>query len=316
MALFTDKIDLSMRDSRNHILEKYVFDVKKRNVEIKVLPGYEAIINNLITIGPNQTKVFDRKTVGESLTVFIYQKATNLRPLSIPFAAGQHTISLDAQKTAKVRFALVGTAQINIMDYKELARFFDNTLSYEDIEKELIENFRPALSAQMSAAAKTHINSASTDVSIAGDLREIAADGVRNSALRATLMNMGLMISASGIALWLNPIGESAKVIEEINARYNQQALEEFDDAKTEKQRQWDKEDRQMANQHEIDVINAQNTNTQNRNNSNTYNYNGNVPRQEVHVHEKRKAPRYCPICGCKLDEDAKFCPKCGNKVN
>jgi hypothetical protein len=191
-----------------------------------------------------------------------------------------------------------------------------SSLRDEDIEKELIDNFRPALSAQMSAAAKTHINSASTDVSIAGDLREIAADGVRNSALRATLMNMGLMISASGIALWLNPIGESAKVIEEINARYNQQALEEFDDAKTEKQRQWDKEDRQMENQHEIDVINAQNTNTQNHNNSNTYNYNGNVPRQEVHIHEKRKAPRYCPICGCKLDEDAKFCPKCGNKVN
>ncbi|MBO4540806.1 MAG: zinc-ribbon domain-containing protein, partial [Bacilli bacterium] len=129
--------------------------------------------------------------------------------------------------------------------------------------------------------------------------------------------NMGLMISASGIALWLNPIGDSAEVIEAINARYNQAALEEFDEAKIEKAREWEKEDKMIDNQHEIDIINAQNTNTQNRNDSNTYNYNGNVPNQEIHVHNKGAAnqKRFCTVCGTQVGANAKFCPNCGNPI-
>ncbi len=316
MAFFTDKIELSMKDSRNHIIEKYVFDVRKRNIEIKVASGYEAIVNGIEKVGPNEKKVYGKKDIGDNVTAFIYQKSSNPRPLSVPFAAGQHTISLDAHKTAKIRFALVGTAQINIMDYKELCRYFDNTLSYEEIERALLDTFRPMLSAQLQAAAKTYINSASTDVSIANDLRAIAADGVRNATLKNTLFNMGLMISGSGIALWLNPIGDSAEVIEAINARYNEAALDEFDEAKIAKAREWDKEDRQMENQHEIDIINAQNTNTRNTNASNTFNYNGNVPKQEVHVHNGQSKKHFCPACGTQLNGNANFCPNCGNKID
>ena len=316
MPLFTDKVDLSMKDSRSHLIEKYVFDVRKRNIEIKVASGYEAIINGTEKIGPNEKRVYTKKLIGDNVVAFVYQKSTNLRPLSIPFAAGQHTISLDAHKTAKVRFALVGTAQINIVDYKDLAKYFDNTLSYEEIERALLDSFRPMLSAQLQASAKTHINSASTDVSIANDLRAIAADGIRNAALKGTLMNMGLMISASGISLWLNPIGDSAEVIEAINARFNEAALEEFDEAKVAKAREWEKEDKLIDNQHEIDVINAENTNTQNRNQSNTYNYNGNVPNQEVHVHGQQNQKRFCSVCGAKLEGNANFCPNCGNRID
>lgn len=318
MALFKDKVELSMSDSKKHVVEKYVFDVKKGTIEIKVASGYEAIINGTEKIGPNQTRTYSRKAMGDTITAFVYVKSTNLRPLSVPFVAGQHTISLDAKPTAKVRFALVGTAQVEIADYKDLCRYFDNTLSYEDIDKALLETFRPALTAQMTAAAKSHINTASTDVSIFSDIRAIATAGLANSTLKMTLMNMGLIMSASGVSLWLNPLGDTNEIIDKINAKFTEAAVDEFDEAKADKKRAWEREDKLIDNQHEIDVITAEHTHTHNEHTTSDHSYSGTGPK-EVHVHEgrgKRKATRFCSTCGSRLKEDADFCPNCGNKID
>ena len=318
MSLFTDKIELGMADSRTHLLEKYVFDVKKGTVQIHVKPGYEALVNGFDTIGPNETNTYYRKTTGNNITAFVYQKGNVSKPIIVPFFAGQHTISLDTHKTAKATFALVGTAKIEIDSYKALARYFDNTLTYDDLEKEINDKFKDAFSIQMTAAAKSFINSASTDVSIHSELKNIAKNGVSGSALQNTLLDMGCMIMASGISLRLNPIGASEEVIAKINAKFNEAALEEFDDAKKEKQRQWEKEDKQMDYQHEIDIINAENTDTHNRNDSHSYNYSGNVPKYPhgaPREHEREPKRRYCSNCGRELAPNDTFCPSCGTKA-
>ena len=315
MSLFTDKVELGMRDSREHLIEKYVFDVKKGSIQIHVKPGYEAVVNGYDKIGPNQTNVYNKKTIGNTLTAFVYQKGSIAKPIIVPFFAGQHTISLDAHKTAKATFALVGTAKIEIDDYKGLARYFDSTVTFADVEKELNEKFKDAFSIHMTAAAKTYINSASTDVSIHSDLKNIAKAGIQGSALQNTLIDMGLMLMASGISLRLNPVGNSEEIIAAINARFNEAAFEEFDDAKIDKQRQWAKEDKAMDYQHEIDVINAQNTDTQNRNNS--YAYSGNVPKYGpgVAAPDRETGTKYCSHCGREVSRTDTFCPSCGTKV-
>ena len=314
MPLFTDKIELAMADSRRHLIEKFVFDVKKRNIQIKVRSGYEAIVNGSERIGPNETANYSKQGMGDQVTAFVYQKGVTNKPVIIPFFAGQHTISLDQQKTAKVTFAVVGNAKIEVSSMKGIARYFDNTVDYEDLERELINKVRDTLSTSMTQAAKTYINSSSTDVTIANDLTKIARAGINNSALLNTLSDMGLMLDCSGVALRLNPIGDSENIINAINARYNQAAMEEFDEAKENKKRQWDREDKMLDNQHEIDVINAENTNTKNNNNSNTYNFNGGVP-NFIPGQQGAPSTRYCSNCGRELAQKDKFCPGCGHKV-
>ncbi|MBQ9457247.1 MAG: zinc-ribbon domain-containing protein [Bacilli bacterium] len=316
MSLFTDKIELGMQDSRTHLVEKYVFDVKKGTVQIHVKSGYEALVNGFDTIGSNETNTYYKKTIGNSITAFVYQKGTIAKPIIVPFFAGQHTISLDTHKTAKATFALVGNAKVEIDSFKELARYFDNTISYADLEKEINDKFKEQFSIAMTAAAKSFINSASTDVSIHSELKNIAKAGISGSAVQNTLLDMGCIVMPAGITLRLNPIGDSEEVIAKINAKFNEAALEEFDDAKKEKQRQWDKEDKQMDYQHEIDVINAENTDTHNRNDSHSYNYQGNVPKYpHGEPREKQPKKRFCSNCGRELAPTDTFCPSCGTKT-
>ena len=98
--------------------------------------------------------------------------------------------------------------------------------------------------------------------------------------------------------------------IDKINA-----ALEQFDDAKIAKLREWEKEDRDAANQHEIDIINANNTSTTNQNNSNTYNYNGDVPQNAGEGAAPKPRRHFCPNCGRELNGNEGYCPDCGNKI-
>ena len=317
MSLFKDKIDLKMMDSKRHIIEKYDFDVRK-DVVINVESGYEAIVNGS-RVMPGQSQPFAKKALGNKIVAFVYQKTRMGRPITIPFFAGQHTISLDSNKLAKVTFAVVGDALIEINDFPSLIKYFDNTVGYEDVEKELMDKFQKPLSTQMAAAAKTYINSASTDVSIYNNLKDIAKAGLSNPTLKQMTFDMGLMIMASGINLRLNPVGDSADVIARINEKFNERAMDSFDEEKELRQKQWDREEKLIDNQHEIDIINAEHTGTTNTNNSNTYNYNGNVPNNAPHPqqphHQQQQAPRYCTKCGRQLEPGTIYCPVCGTKV-
>lgn len=317
MSLFTDRIELTMMDSKKHIVEKYDFDLRKSNIEISVAPGYEALINGTLRISAGQKEPFKKKDIGDKVTAFVYSKKHSARPISIPFFAGQHTISLDSNKLAKVTFAVVGDAIVEINDIKSLIRYFDNTVGYEDVEKELNDKFKPALSTQMAAAAKMYINSASTDVSIYANLKDIAKAGLSNATLKQMTMDMGLFIISSGINLRLNPVGESSDVIARINEKFNQRAMESFDEEKAQAQRQWEREEKLIDNQHEIDIINAEHTGTTNTNNSNTYNYNGNVP-QNPHPQQpiqQQPTTRFCPKCGKQAANSDVFCSVCGTRL-
>ncbi|MCR5491301.1 MAG: zinc ribbon domain-containing protein [Bacilli bacterium] len=313
MPWFTDVIELEMKDSRNNLVEKYTFDVRKRNIQIKVKPGYEAIVNNTKFLG-GQTQDFTKKNFGDSVIAFVYQPARLNDPILIPFFAGQHTVSLDTHKTAKAKFALVGEASVEVADYMALARYFDATISLQDVENRLNEVFKDPFSTQVTAAAKTHINSASTDVSLYSELPAIAKDASHGSAAKK-LFDMGLVLGSRGIAMRLNPIGETSEIIDRINDAFNNKAMEQFDEEKIEKLRGWEIEDRNAANQHEIDVINAHHTNTSNQNTSNTYNYNGNVPQQPVQEPRQQPKRHFCPNCGRELQGHEAYCPDCGNKI-
>lgn len=315
MSLFKDKIDLKMMDSKRHIVEKYDFDVRK-DVIIDVATGYEAFVNGM-RISAGQSQEFSKKSLGPKITAYVYQKSRVARPISVPFFAGQHTISLDSNKMAKVTFAVVGDALIEINDFPSLIKYFDNTVAYEDVEKELMDKFQKPLSTQMAAAAKTYINSASTDVSIYANLKDIAKAGLSNATLKQMAMDMGLFIMSSGINLRLNPVGESADIIARINDKFNERALESVEEEKEREKRQWEREDKLIDNQHEIDIINAEHTDTKSTNNNNTYTYNGNVPQNP---HGQQQAPkeskkRFCPNCGKQAADKDTFCSACGTRL-
>ena len=133
MGLLTDRITLQMDDSRKNIVEKYVFDVKKMNIEIAVTTGYEALVNGNIKISSGERRTYSKSVLGKTITAFVYQKGRVIEAVSIPFFAGQHTISLDTDKTAKATFALVGNAEVEVDDLRALSHYYDNTVSLEDL---------------------------------------------------------------------------------------------------------------------------------------------------------------------------------------
>ena len=314
MGLLTDRITLQMGDSRKNIVEKYVFDVKKMNIEITVQTGYEALVNGNIKISSGERRTYSKSVLGKTITAFVYQKGRVIEAVSIPFFAGQHTISLDTDKTAKATFALVGNAEVEVDDLRALSHYYDNTVSLEDVRKTVEERFKAPLSDIVQAAAKQFINSASTDVSIYKDLLEISRAALSGSMLKSSLSDMGLSLRAKGISLHLNPIGDAPKVIAMINEQLNSRALENLAYDNPEAKRAREVEDQERANQHEIDLINANNTNTQNRNQTNTITSNGgpNIIVNEAPAPKKK----YCPNCGAEAAPGAKFCPNCGEKLN
>ena len=322
MGLFTETIDLKMADSKSNIIEKYEQDVHKKNVIINVAPGYKALINGGITVTSGESEPFKRTGpggLGDRVVAFVYLQSQITRPLVIPFFAGQHTISLDANKTAKVKFALVGEATVEISDMKAVIKYFDGTVSYRDAEKEVMDKLQKELSSLMAAAAKGFINSSSTDVSIYADLKDIAKAGLSNSTLRQLCMDMGVTMTSSGISLRLNPVGNSSEIIDKINDKFNEQAMESFQEDKKREEKQWEREEKLIDNQHEIDVINANNSRTENKNNSNTYNYNGNTPPAQHHHHDgdapRAERARYCASCGHEIGPKDAYCPMCGAAV-
>jgi hypothetical protein len=313
MPLFTDVIELQMKDPRNNVVEKYEYDVKKRNVQIKIKPGYDALINGVEYSG-GKVAEFSKKSFGDKVVVYVYQGNRRSDQIVIPFFAGQHVVSLDTNRTAKVKFALVGEASVEIANYEMICSYFGATVTMPDIERRLNEVFKEPFSTQATAAAKQHISSSSTDVELYSVLPEIARDTARGSATKR-LFDMGLALGARGISMRLNPIGDSNAVIDKINERFNNAALEQFDEAKIAKLREWEKEDRAAANQHEIDIINANNTSTRNQNNSNTYNYNGNVPQNAGEKATPKPKRHFCTNCGRELNGNEGYCPDCGTKV-
>ena len=311
MSLFTDVVELSMRDPSRNLIEKFAFDAKKPNIEFVIDPSCDAIVNGVSPIAGGQRMSFSRKVIGNSISVCLYSKAVNRQVVSIPFFAGQHTISLEVMTTAKARFALVGVARVAVANPKNLVAYFNSTLTLEELENKLVESLKDSISTMMTSAASRHINSASTDKSIYENLSAIAADGIANTSMRKTLSDMGLRLMPDSIDLKLNPIGDSSAVIEAINAKFNEAAIGSFDEAAKDKQRRQDVEDEERRNQHEIDVINAKNTDTKNRNNSNSYSYNGKPPVEKPKKDDKPKK-RFCSNCGNELGPKDRFCSVCG----
>ena len=310
MSLFTKTIDVSVQNPQENLVEKNVYQIGKSNVELRVAAGCEALLG-AERIEQGQTRVYSRKVVGDPITVFVYPRSAAKQIITIPFWADQHTISLDVDPTAKVEFALVGVARVNVADLRRLALFFNKTVTAKEVEETLIQTLKPTLTSTMTAAARSHINSATTDVSIYAELRDIAKDGMSNNSLRGTLMDMGLILMPGSIDLRLNPIGESKKVIDEINRKFNEKALNAFDEEKEDKKRKQEIEDDLRAKQHEINLINAQNTDTHNNN----YTYNGKPPVRDPEKKKEPAGPAYCPSCGNKVEPGDAYCSICGRKL-
>ena len=306
MGLFTQDLELRVENELN-IIEKKEIDLKKGNVNFKVVNDYVAIIGTEKLLGGKAYK-YSKKAFGDSIIAFVYQNGKNFDNISINFTTGEYTVSLDTLENAKAKYCLNGTLTAEIFNYEKLAKYFNRTVTRDDIVEELQNTVRDSFATEVRAVASKYITANSTANSVYLDFDNIKKEiAKRDISAINKLLQMGLDLSSSGIALKLTPVDETETLVDRVNNKINQNALDALDDIKDDKLRSQRLEEKEMDQKHEINKIRAEHTTI-------TENY-GNISPNENNE-EKKEAVKYCSNCGAKLKLDVNFCPVCGKRVD
>lgn len=322
MGLFVQDIKLGL-SSDAYLLEKATLPTLNRDkINLTVAPGTVAIVGGEKYKGQEVPYKLTRGIVGlkNGAEVFLYPDK-NFDGVSLQFFGGQHTLSFSATPTAKGTFAVVGTAFIEISDYKDLAKFFNRSLTVEDLKQELMAKdsvVKAHLSNETMSAIKALIKDGMTEDALCAVLNDEIASKIRKTA--SLLTNMGLLLSSRAITFKLNTLDQAAEAQEKLNRKSVDKAMSEFDKDELDRQERREAAERQ----HEIDKIRAQRTNISENTDTKNVNTNTNGGNVTI-VNDKEKdkdkksegeqTAKFCPECGVKLTGKVKFCPECGKKL-
>jgi|GEM_PF-1865514 len=303
----------------DYVLEKVTLPpIKKKNIVFRVQPGTVALVGGQKFKGAgtayelSSLSFTDGKNV--SCDIFLFPDK-HFESVTVNFFGGQHEVTLSAalSKMARAKFAIVGSASIEIADYKDLARYYNRSLTKEELVEEINKNYRVHLTNEVSATASKYITPETTEVDLQAKLNEIVADVMQNSRKTSTMMfDMGLMISQRGISLHLNPLDDADEKFKLLSDALMKKELDSY--AQDERDRE--AKERQAERQHEIDKIRAENTTREESDSTKNYSNNGTAP---LTINDRTGSGRedgyFCDECGKKVRPGAKFCPHCGEKL-
>ena len=307
MGLFKQDVVIKI-DNTNNIVERKVLDLKKGTIVVKVEENTMAIMGTEKLIG-GQTYKYSKKAFGDTVTVLVYQKNRSFDAISFNFTSGEYTMSLDELEGAKAKYCLNGTVSVELFNVEKIAKYFNRDVTVEDVVKELQNTVREAFATEVRAIASKYITANTTVNSVYQEFDNIKKEiAGKNMAAIQKLIQMGLDLSSAGIALKLTPVDNTEELVNRVTKKINENALEQLDDIKADKERAQRLEEKEMDQTHEVNVIRAQNTTI-----SETK-VDSNVPLNGDAADEATKE-KFCKHCGTKIALNAKFCPNCGRNV-
>ena len=321
MGLFTQDIKVGL-SKNDYVVEKITLPViKKKNIDLFVAPGTIALINKQTFKGQGTPYKINDVALGAGkgieLEAFLYPDKM-FDSIAVTFFGGQHSVTLSSAISgfARAKFSIVGSATIELADYKDLANFFNRSVTKQDIIDEVNKTCRVHLTNEVSSAASAYITEGTTEIDLQSKLNAIASDVMQSRKAASVFMQMGLMISQRGISMHINALDEADEMFKLLNEALLKREMEGFDKDKLEREER----ERQAQRDHEINLIRAQNTTRQENdaNTNTTITNNGSAP---VNVNTNpaptanSNAKKYCGECGAELKAGAKFCNNCGAKV-
>lgn len=315
VGLMSQEFTLGLSDSNYLVEEVQLPQLVRERLNITILPGTVAVLGGVKYKGQELTYKLSRIVVapkGSATSVYLFPDKM-VDSITVPFFGGQHMVSISSLPLAKAKFSIVGSATVEVADFKELAYYYKRSMTKEELVADINANLRGHLSNEVAAAASEHITPETTEVTLRAALNDVAKDVISSKKTATALMNMGLMLSARGISMHINALEDAEDKMKLINDALMDKAIASLDD---------DLLDRAAdalaaSRKHDIDMTLAKNTTTSNTNSNITTTANGNA----VVVNAKDNSSdgggkKFCMNCGAKIPNDkAKFCPGCGNKL-
>lgn len=305
MSLFSQRIKVEL-DPQYVIQKVELGEIKKRNIELFVGEGTNALINNK-TYGSGTTHNLIREEVvgqkGDKAVAYLYSNKF-YNTIELGLYAGRFIFGLDELRTAKLEYSVVFYVSVELLDYKELVSNFRKTLTKEEAHDEIKEKLVSLLSGACSQAVAKFRTDESTTTDVNGKKQEIFKE-LRQTTSKA-ISQLGLTLSSVN-QIKFNPTDETEIKIEQIRNSVNENAMDSLNDAKREREN----DALQKERQHEIDMTRANNTKITESTQNINKNINGNIKEEE-----SKPQKRFCHKCGKEITQsDAAFCPSCGAKL-
>lgn len=317
MGLFVENVTLKLSNP-DFVIEKVTLPpITKGKVDLVVVPGTVAVVGGVKYKGQELPYKLTREIVGSKSTgVDVYLFPDKMfDSVSVSFFGGQHIVSISSLPTAKAKFSIVGTANLEVSEYTELANYFKRSMTKEELVQEINAGVRSHLTNEVSSVASKYITPDTTEVTLRAALDNISQDVMKSRKTAAMLMNMGLILSARGLTMRLNSLDDADDKFKIINDALTDKAIASLNDDLLDRQ---DRQE-QAKRQHEVDIIRAQRTNIDESTSTDTRNINTNTNGGNVTIVDGsgkvNPNKRFCPECGNQVTPNAKFCPNCGNKL-
>ena len=320
VGLMTQEITLGLSEGNYLVEQVEIPPVVKEKVNVTVLPGTVALLGGVKYKGQEMPYKLIREVVGnkKAATTAYLVPDKLVDSISVSFFGGQHMVAISSLPSAKAKFSIVGTATVEVSDFKELANYFKRSMTKEELVAEINTSLRGHLSNEVSVAASKYITPSTTEVTLRAALDDVAREVISSKKTASAMMAMGLILSARGISMHINALDDAEDKIKLINDALTDKAIANLDNDLLDRAA----DELAAARKHDVDMTLARNTTTRNTNNNDTITTNkyGNAPvvinkgdKQDKHQGGNAQKS-YCINCGAKIPGNAKFCPSCGQK--
>ena len=318
VGLMVQNITLGLSEGNYLVEQVEIPPIVKGKVNVTVLPGTIALLGGVKYKGQEIPYQLIREVVGnkKNATTAYLLPDKLMDNISVSFFGGQHMVSLSSLPTAKAKFSIVGTATVEVADFKELANYFKRSMTKEELVEEINKNLRGHLTNEVSVAASKYITPTTTEVTLRAALDDVAREVISSKKTASALMNMGLILSARGLSMHINALDDAEDKIKLINDALTDKAIANLDNDLLDRAA----DELERARNHDVNMALAKNTTTRNNNNNDTIttNNNGNAP---VVINKGGTQPKqqggknFCPNCGNKITGNGRFCPNCGQQL-